>query len=121
MPLFIESRYTGGQKIQVAENDFPDKMNWKDAMSACAGLGNGWRLPTREELLEMKWRLYKEGKGNFKNNSIYWSSSQDNSSGQIWCVLFDDGNVDHLIYNYPCISFTNPKNLDRQVRAVRAF
>ena len=25
-------------------------MNWNEANSACLGLGNGWRLPTKDEL-----------------------------------------------------------------------
>ena len=26
------------------------EMNWDDAMKACADLGDGWRLPTKDEL-----------------------------------------------------------------------
>ena len=36
--------------IYVAENAFPDEMNWADAKKACASLGKGWRLPTKKEL-----------------------------------------------------------------------
>ena len=83
-------------------------MNWDDAMKACEGLGNGWRLPSKEELNAMYEQLHKQGKGNFKNE-WYWSSSQ-NDSGGAWVVYFDPGNVG----NYG-------KGLNYQVRAVRAF
>lgn len=47
-------------------------MNWKDAKAACAKLGNGWRLPTADELKVIY--KYKEQIGNF-NDSLLWSST----------------------------------------------
>ena len=35
--------------LVVAQNDFPNKMNWNDAIKACAALGKGWRLPNKDE------------------------------------------------------------------------
>ena len=77
MSLYIYSPFTGEQ-IQVAINDFPNEMTWHLAMSACEGLGKGWRLPIKEELSVMYEQLHKQGKGNFKtvNEESYWSSSQ---------------------------------------------
>ena len=59
-------------KFEVAQNDFP-MMNWDDAKKACANLGSGWRLPTKDELNLM----YKNRKkiGGFANN-YYWSSTE---------------------------------------------
>ena len=45
-PVPIPIQYT----LQVAQNDFPNQMNWADAKKACEALGEGWRLPTIEEL-----------------------------------------------------------------------
>ena len=73
MPLYIESPITGGQ-IQVSENDFPDKMTWDQAKSACKELGKGWRLPSDKELRAMGEQLHKQGKGNFKDEA-YWSGT----------------------------------------------
>jgi len=36
--------------FEIAEHDFPNKMNWNEASAACAKLGPGWRLPTYEEM-----------------------------------------------------------------------
>ena len=36
--------------LLVAQHDFPKTMNWNDAKKACAKLGAGWRLPTKDEL-----------------------------------------------------------------------
>lgn len=63
------------------------KMNWKDAMKACAELGDGWRLPTRVELLLMYEN--KDMVGGFANIN-YWSSTEvDNVFA--WIQLFDVG------------------------------
>lgn len=35
---------------EVAQYDFPIQMNWDDAKKSCTELGNGWRLPTIDEL-----------------------------------------------------------------------
>ena len=83
-------------------------MNWDDAMAACQGLGNGWRLPSKDELLAIYEQLHKQGKGNFKN-AWYWSSSQYNS-GIAWGVIFPNGFV-----------VNGGKFGSSQVRAVRAF
>ena len=37
----------------VAQNDFPNGMNWNDAKENCKKLGVGWRLPTQNELNTM--------------------------------------------------------------------
>jgi hypothetical protein len=38
------------ENLEVAQFDFSDKMNWTDAKAACEELGNGWRLPSKDEL-----------------------------------------------------------------------
>ena len=112
MPFEIKNPITG-VILQVAEEDFPDSMDWYDAMAACQNLGNGWRLPTKEELKAMYEQLHKHGKGNF-GDSIdgggrwYWSSSQGNSNNA-WSMYFDDGSDDDYLN----------KDNDYGVRAVR--
>jgi hypothetical protein len=58
--------------LEIAQHDFESWMNWDDAKKACASLGEGWRLPTSDELLVLN-----------KNNSeieledfSYWSSTE---------------------------------------------
>ena len=58
--------------LEVAENDFPKEINWYDAVKACTDLGNGWRLPTKDELNLMY--LNKDKIGCFQ--FIYWSSTK---------------------------------------------
>ena len=92
--------------IEVAEYDFPKKMNWEDAKIFCADLGEGWRLPTKEELnilYESKVAIVASA------NNYYWSSTE---SGDItaWLQRFSNGN------DY----YTN-KSSKLYVRAVRAL
>ena len=57
--------------LEVMTEDL-GKMNWYDATKACADLGDGWRLPTKDELNI----LYKNKDkiGGFVDES-YWSST----------------------------------------------
>lgn len=74
--------------LEVAQYDFP-KIPWNDANNSCKGLGNGWRLPTKQELNI----LYQNRDviGNFKWDS-YWSSTK----GTVviaWRLNFGDGMI----------------------------
>ena len=82
------------------------KHTWEDAKKVCEKLGDGWRLPTREEL-HLMW-LHKDSIGGFAG-AYYWSSSESNSY-YAWSQGFDSGI--HL-YNY--------KSSTNYVRAVRAL
>ena len=93
--------------LLVAENDFPKAMYWEDAKKACAKLGKGWRLPTKDELNFLY--LNKDKIGGFADG-IYWSSTEDND-GSAWEQDFDIGEQ----YN----DFS--KGSKFSVRAVRAF
>ena len=66
------------------------KMNWDAAMKACANLGDGWRLPTRLELLLMY--NNQDEIGGFAAN-YYWSSTEY-VNGYAWWQGFGNGNQD---------------------------
>jgi hypothetical protein len=63
------------------------EMNWEDANTECALLGEGWRLPTRGELLLMYEN--KNVVGGFANN-FYWSSSE-HGNYDAWLQGFSNG------------------------------
>jgi uncharacterized protein (TIGR02145 family) len=91
----------------VAEYDFPDYMNWFDAKKACASLGNGWRLPTSDELgtLNINLKLI----GEFHSDAGYWSSTEVDLN-VAWLQYFYNGNKDK-----------GNKTKSLYVRAVRTF
>jgi len=73
----LNSEIIGTPKIignlKVAEKDFPHIMDWNAAMSACASLDSGWRLPSKEELNTLY--LNADSIGGFKLGD-YWSSTK---------------------------------------------
>lgn len=74
-----------------------------------------WFLPSKEELKLMYENLYLQGLGNFKANTIYWSSSEisfDSVWGQGFGGYDDDGT--RYLDKYSNISY-------HYVRAIRAF
>ncbi|MBM3936200.1 MAG: DUF1566 domain-containing protein [Sphingomonadales bacterium] len=49
----------------MADGDLPTRMGWKEAHSLCNHLGNGWRLPSKDELDAMYTQLHLKGQGIF--------------------------------------------------------
>ncbi len=100
MPFEINNPISKGI-LEVADKDFPNEMNWDDAMIACASLGDGWRLPSIEELEAMHEQLHMVDMGNFKTNNCYWSSSEegfdvrDDDTDDVlmsaWIINFEEG------------------------------
>jgi len=69
--------------IEVAEFDFPDMMSYEVAIEKCKQLGNGWRLPTFNELDRI--RIHKSEIKNLHTSSIgddcrYWTANKDEYS-----------------------------------------
>lgn len=56
-------------KLEIADNDFPGTWTLSVAIRACAKLGDGWRLPTKEEL-DIIYKSKRE-LGGFKDE-LYW-------------------------------------------------
>jgi hypothetical protein len=92
--------------LEIAPNDFQNRMNLQDAKKACKYLGSGWRLPSKDELNT----LYenKDAIGGFANK-YYWSSTEFGLN-DAWVQLFSNGYQDGL-----------SKNDTGYVRAVRSF
>jgi hypothetical protein len=94
--------------LEVMTEDLEGNYTWDDAMKACADLGDGWRLPTKDELN----LLYenKEKIGGFAD-IYYWSSTEYGNGLGAWHQFFYNGNQ----------YFTNKDFGASYVRAVRAF
>ena len=59
--------------LEIAENDYPNKLKWVDAKTVCRNMRDGWRLPTKEELnlLYINKNLIPN-----LNDNIYWTSTE---------------------------------------------
>jgi hypothetical protein len=82
--------------FEVASEDLPDKYTWYKAIEAINDLGNGWRLPTKEEIGLLYKR--KEGIGGFASDH-YWSSSEYDSN-YAWAQGFYNGDQYYLTNKY---------------------
>lgn len=98
-PIILEQTL----KFEVYPEDL-GKYTWNYAKIVCAELGDGWRLPTREELSLMY--LNKNEIGGFAA-AYYWSSSEG-SNTTAWDQLFSNGLQDY-----------NSEDSTNYVRAVR--
>ena len=73
--------------LEVMTEDLEGKMTWEDAMKACADLGDGWRLPTKDELNTLYQN--KDKIGGFADYG-YWSSTE---YGNLNCVA----QISHMV------------------------
>ena len=83
-PIGISTKISVDDRvIEVAQYDFPDRMNWADAKTACEKLGDGWRLPDYDENREIE---------NFNNK-------QYRENGTFWGGNFNDGKNEFNIHH----------------------
>jgi len=104
--LIVLLNADGKSGLIIQKNDVPTLMNWDKAMSECSKLGEGWRLPSRDELRD----IHNNNILQLKNT--YWSITKGNSHSAFICKLgiplAANGNV-VVIYE------------EHSVRAVRPF
>ena len=81
--------------LVVAQKDFPKQMLWEDAKKACEALGNGWRLPTKDEQKILYKNRENVGftpiKANGDGWGVYWSSTEGDYSGEKWMIFIGEG------------------------------
>jgi len=75
-----------GKELLVAFTDFQFPMSWQEATNCCKELGDGWRLPSFDELKQL---FYHKEKGNFKDFR-YWTSDYPNRT-HAWNIDFTTG------------------------------
>ncbi len=112
-------------KLLIAQYDIGE-LNWADAKKACAKLGTGWRLPTKDELnvlYENKDSIGEFYPIKYPGVIFYWSATLSTSRGDAqsnaknaWFQDFADGSQkDFDSY------WSSNKVVKYYVRAVRSF
>jgi hypothetical protein len=108
----ITGNTTKIENLEVAEKDFPNTMSWDDAKKQCLELGDGWRLPTFEELNFMYQNKDKIS-GFISDDEVrccnYWSSNEYDYGGA-WFLSFNNG-----------MNVSSSRNVLYYVRAVRTI
>ena len=105
LPFFVFSQKSVIRKtynlngLEIAQFDFLDPMTYDEAVIACSKLGEGWRLPTKEEMEEINENkdmlggfislIYVSDNSKFStdNNVYYWISSSYESE-YVWVIGF---------------------------------
>ena len=95
--------------LEILNNDLSETMNWTDALNSGNKIGEGWRLPTKDELII----LYKNKSkiGRFENN-YYWTSTIE-SNKEVSFIDFSSGN------NYTIKPLNRDKAFVRLVRTIK--
>jgi hypothetical protein len=80
--------------LMIAEYDFPEKMDWEDAMKVCKDLGEGWRLPTKQEIL----LIYQNREEiSYYPDDYYWTATiHDIDTEMAWYQYFEDETPDTI-------------------------
>ena len=94
---------TCGQEIpEIIKQSIPAKelewgavsdkeMNWEEAKKWCETQGEGWRLPTRAELIQAFDEDILPNSGNY-----FWSSTENyNNPANAWNVNLNNGNTNN--------------------------
>lgn len=106
-PIDIIGKSIKFQNLEIAEHDFKNRMNWDDATKVCSRLGDGWRLPTKDELNLIYQNQSKIGKFSIY---YYWTSLESDDGYGAWFQGFVLG-----------IQGDTKKNAKYFVRAVRSL
>lgn len=98
---------TGQHGLITAKADLRDHYNWVMAKVTCDALGDGWRLPTKDELNQLY--INRAVIGSFNSNNCYWSSTKylDNHA---WWQNLRNG-----------FQYTNCTDNMLRVRPIRSF
>jgi hypothetical protein len=87
-----------GEELQVADRYYDYTFcEWDIAKEKISNIGDGWRLPTKAELVVIYKELHLKGKGAFSNN-FYWSDDSFHVLGGAgaFALSFEDGTVKQI-------------------------
>ena len=94
------------ENFEVAQNSFPNPMKWDDALKECNNLGDGWDLPTKDQLTQM---FMNKNKLNGFSDKTYWSCTEYDKDNA-WNQNFKNGN-----------QYYDDKYFTNYVRAIRTI
>jgi hypothetical protein len=93
----MENRIING--IEISECDFTDAMTFEDAVTACEKMGNGWRLPTIREAVE----IFDKHPHLLDYGKVYCTSTLS-TGGQVWLHLHSEHKEQQYLEDTYCPS-----------------
>jgi len=107
--------------LEIAAYDFGAKIDFHEATLACAALGDGWRLPTIDELDFIN---KHQDKIKHLKNETYWSSTLVDLTEPQWIGTKYEGPMYKLLwfknslFLHGAVAAPSEKNLVRAVRSL---
>ncbi len=96
--------------FEVAENDLSKLFNWNEGKGECVALGDGWRLPTKEEMEIMhNYPSQEHLAKKIFDDGEYWSSNEIDDV-YAWSMYLNGGK-----------SIGNEKTHEKLIRPVRSL
>jgi hypothetical protein len=83
----MEVKLTNGNVLEIKDEDYELPLSLNKALKLCESIEGNWRLPTVQEFEFFNEHLFKNGIGNFKEDS-YWTSTNENGN---WTFNFQIG------------------------------
>jgi hypothetical protein len=72
----------GDKTIEISDNDLSILTSFFEAKEGCEMIGEGWRMPTNNELETIREKLHYKGIGGFRNE-MYWSIVPEGAAGHL--------------------------------------
>ena len=100
----MEVKLTNGNVLEIKDEDYELPLSLNKALKLCESIEGNWRLPTVQEFEFFNEHLFKNGIGNFKEDS-YWTSTNENGN---WTFNFQIGaayNGYYMMNKYHLLEF----------------
>lgn len=98
-------------KLEWQSNPSEEPMTWDEAMEYAESLGNGWRLPTRAELID----AYYNNVEGFKDENYWSSTTYTHKTSDAFAVIFSN------MYVWNGYAYKNDKTNCLYVRCVKSI
>jgi len=94
----------------IWRRDYRERVSWDEALEYAASLGNGWRLPTKDELMTLVNKDRENPASDFPNmpSERFWASLSDvDYPSSAWSVYFGSGSASSIFktgdYDARCV------------------
>lgn len=88
--------------LLVSRHDLPNRLTFEEAKIACQELGDGWRLPTKQEMIKICENKKIKGFSSqiqlindafyYEDNGLYYWTDQEYGSNYSWIYYKDESN-----------------------------